>query len=278
MNLTKNRILRGVMVVTMSATCGTAQDTANVDSFPDIVAEVRRSVALVEVKTDLKDVSVGSTAFILTYKDGKVYLASAYHTFFGLIKHKDTVVVPDTSCVKIMFDPDNSFRPAHVVFTRKSKDIALVTVDIPIDTVRELGLLSLSLGEAKTIREGASVASTGYNFAQKTVDFGQWHYWPTTYKGIISSVRAISPEGVPPFIDRFQVDLLLNKGASGSPVYLTSDKTVVGMFNQFTTKESGDATIPVGLAFCIPSWAITNCLVECLRELQNSDTTSTSKD
>ncbi|MFH1374473.1 MAG: serine protease [bacterium] len=278
MNLTKNGVLCGVMAVVMSATTGTAQDTANIDSFPDIVAEVRRSVALVKVKTDIKNVFALGTAFILKYKDDKAYLASAYHTFFEPIKHEDTVVISDTSRVEIMFDSDNSFRPAHVVFTRKSKDIALVTVDIPLDSLQQLGLLALSLGKVKTIREGASVASTGYNFLQRTVDFGQWRYWPTTYKGIISSVRAISPEGEPPFIDRFQVDLPLNQGASGSPVYLTSDKTVVGMFNKFATQESGDATVPVGLAYCIPSWAIHNCLADYLKELQNSDTTSTSKD
>ncbi|MCP4569405.1 MAG: trypsin-like peptidase domain-containing protein [FCB group bacterium] len=271
-------ILISILLTVFATTIEIAgQNDLDTDHFPDMVKKVRKSLAIVKVGTNLEGIAKFGTAFILTSRGNTTFLASTYHTFFDSSEYRRTVLdsfsilIPDTSLIEIKFDVAESFRPAHVVTTLEDRDIAIITSYVPVDSIKVLNLKSLQLGDVEIIVEGVAVAATGYNLTQRTNDFNRLQYWPTTYKGIISSVRSIGPNVERQYIDRFQVDMLLNKGASGSPIYRVSDGLVVGMFNKFAHSPKDDSA-PLGLAFCVPAWAISNCVIDYFDRTEIPDT------
>ena len=145
-------------------------------------------------------------------------------------------------------------RPARVVLEDRPHDLALLRIEgEPLATV--------VLGRASTVREGQSVAFTGFPIGAVL------GLYPVTHEGIVSSItpmaraadnaRDLSPVQLrrlrDPF-DVFQLDAIAYPGNSGSPVYRPDSGEVIGVVNSVFVKESREAVLerPSGISYAIP--------------------------
>lgn len=249
-----------ILVVCASITCGQTELENNAEnkqsgqkSFPDIVDQIKRGVAYLEVETNIKGQSKIGTAFLI-HKLG--ILATCRHTLFDTSSYEGKPMVPDTSQIYVKFHEHETSYKAQLLIQRKDRDIAIIQVKANRARLDSLDLLPITFGRSNEIREGLDIACTGYDLTQKTKKFDKTYYWLTTHRGIVSCVFAIGPEESQEFVDFFQADILINWGVSGSPVYLADNGKVVGMCEGFMVQKKEELVLSSGLANCIPAWAI----------------------
>lgn len=139
------------------------------------------------------------------------------------------------------------------------------------DEEKDLALLRLSgaaalpplrLGNSLRVREGESVAFTGFPIGTVL------GLYPTTHRGIVSTISPIAipvPRGrdlsaralrrlTNPF-DLFQLDATAYPGNSGSPLFDPDSGLVLGVINRVFVKESKEALLerPSGITYAIPA-------------------------
>lgn len=140
---------------------------------------------------------------------------------------------------------------------------------VAVDPVHDLAILkiegrplpALRLGEASRVREGESIAFTGFPIGAVL------GLYPVTHRGIVSAISPIvlpASQGrqlTPALIKRmrdpfeiFQLDATAYPGNSGSPMYLPRTGEVVGVVNMVFVKESKETVLekPSGIAYAIP--------------------------
>lgn len=151
---------------------------------------------------------------------------------------------------------EGTLRLAKIVQRLQERDLAVVRIDGP-------PLPALKLGDSSAVREGQSIAFTGFPIG------GALGYSPVTHRGIVS---AITPIGIPGgnasqlnpqliqqlkrgAFDIFQLDATAYPGNSGSPVYEIESGTVIGVINMVFIKGSKEAAItsPSGITYAIPA-------------------------
>lgn len=151
---------------------------------------------------------------------------------------------------------EGTLRLAKIVQRIHERDLAVVRIDGP-------PLPALKLGDSTAVREGQSIAFTGFPIG------GALGYSPVTHRGIVS---AITPIGIPGgnasqlnpqliqqlkrgAFDIFQLDATAYPGNSGSPVYEIESGTVIGVINMVFIKGSKEAAItsPSGITYAIPA-------------------------
>ncbi len=146
-------------------------------------------------------------------------------------------------------------RPAKKIATDVAHDLALLEFDgAPLPALR--------LGESRRVREGQTIAFTGFPLG---VVLG---LFPVTHTGIIS---AISPVAIPvpaagqldtatirrlknePY-EVLQLDATAYPGNSGSPLYESDTGRVIGVINKVFVQESKEAILekPSGITYAIP--------------------------
>jgi len=146
-------------------------------------------------------------------------------------------------------------RPATVVEVDKAHDLALLRID-------GQALPALSLHEAEPVREGQSVAFTGFPIG------GALGLSPVTHRGIISAITPIVLPGANArqlnarvvqqiregSFDIYQLDATAYPGNSGGPLYEVSRGEVIGIINMVFVKESKESVLskPSGISFAIP--------------------------
>lgn len=146
-------------------------------------------------------------------------------------------------------------RAARIVAVDNVHDLALLRIDGP-------ALPVLSLDEADAVREGQSVAFTGFPIGAVL------GLSPVTHRGIIS---AITPIAVPAAnarqinarvvqqirsgaFDIYQLDATAYPGNSGGPLFELNHGQVIGLLNMVFVKESKESMLskPSGISFAIP--------------------------
>lgn len=144
--------------------------------------------------------------------------------------------------------------PATVLAVDPIHDLALLSISSgPLPTVR--------LGDSSGVREGNTIAFTGYPIGAVL------GLYPATHTGIISAItpvaqtvesaRQLSAAQVrrmrAPY-DVFQLDATAYPGNSGSPVYALTDGGIVAVVNSVFVKESKEAVLekPSGITYAIP--------------------------
>ncbi|WP_291993142.1 serine protease [Candidatus Accumulibacter sp. ACC003] len=153
-------------------------------------------------------------------------------------------------------------RAAQSVAVDKEHDLALLRID-------GAALPALSLQAAGTVREGQSVAFTGFPIGAVL------GLSPVTHRGIISAVTPIVLPGANSSklnakviqrlrsgsFDIYQLDATAYPGNSGGPLYDAGDGEVVGIINMVFVKETKESILskPSGISFAIP--------IQFLREL-----------
>ncbi len=218
-------------------------------SLPDLIVKQRVAVVAVGVYNPLAKPTEQflGTGFAI---EGRRLIATNWHVVQPILASKRDKELRVFS----LMDRDSRGRPAILRKTDPEHDLALLEYDGP-------AISGLKLGNSVAVREGEDIAFTGYPLGPVL------GLHPATHTGIVSSVgpRAL-PADVPsqltpaikqalenPF-DVFQLDAVAFPGNSGSPVYLRSDGTVIGIVSNAhirMTKERG-LVGSTGICYAIP--------------------------
>ena len=162
----------------------------------------------------------------------------------------------ETIAILIGGERDAQVREARTVAIDREHDLALLRITGP-------ALPALAVGDSDRVREGESVAFTGFPIG------GVMGYTPVTHQAVIA---AITPVAIPsptaqqldPRVIRrvqagpfsvFQLDATAYPGNSGSPVYDVARGEVVGIVNMVFVKGTREAALtnPTGISFAIPA-------------------------
>jgi S1-C subfamily serine protease len=142
--------------------------------------------------------------------------------------------------------------------------------DFAVDKAHDLALLrldgqalpALTLHDSEPVREGQSVAFTGFPIG------GVLGLSPVTHRGIISSITPIVLPGANArqlnarvvqqirsgSFDIYQLDATAYPGNSGGPLYEVNRGEVIGIINMVFVKENKESILskPSGISFAIP--------------------------
>jgi serine protease Do len=176
-------------------------------------------------------------------------------------------------------DIDTANKETLAIFTGRGRQTTIrAAVLLRSDPEHDLALLeiegaplpALTLAKGATVREGESIAFTGFPIG---VVLG---LYPVTHRGIIS---VITPTVIPASNSRnlsaaqirrmknpfnvYQLDATAYPGNSGSPVYRANSGLVIGVINSVFIKESKESVLekPSGISYAIP--------IEYVHELMN---------
>ncbi|MBT9612826.1 MAG: trypsin-like peptidase domain-containing protein [Burkholderiales bacterium] len=146
---------------------------------------------------------------------------------------------------------------------REAKTIAIDREhDVAVLRIKGDPLPALTLGDSNAMREGSTVAFTGFPLGMLL------GLYPATHRGVVA---AITPYVVPTANSRqlevktikrlgrpfnvFQLDAIAYPGNSGSPMYDPETGVVYGVLNSVFVKESKENLLkqPSGISYVIPS-------------------------
>ncbi len=158
-------------------------------------------------------------------------------------------------------------RRAQLVTRDREHDLAVLRIE-------GLPLPALSLRNSDSIREGQSIAFTGFPIG------GALGFSPVTHRGMVSSVTPIAlPAGNSQQINEklirrlksgtfniLQLDATAYPGNSGSPVFDPETGEVFGIINMVFVKGTKEAALshPSGISYAIPSRYLSNLLHQAL--------------
>lgn len=152
---------------------------------------------------------------------------------------------------------------ASIVARDKEHDLAILRIE-------STRLPTLSLGDSGTVREGETMAFTGFPIGAVL------GLYPVTHLGIVSSITpivrtagdsselsALQLRRMRNRYDVFQLDAVAYPGNSGSPVFRPDSGEVIGVVNSVFVKETREAVLerPSGISYAIPV-AYVQALVE----------------
>jgi S1-C subfamily serine protease len=161
----------------------------------------------------------------------------------------------ETYAIFLPLDNDRmAMREAQLLRRDDDHDLALLKCS-------GLPLRPLRLGRSASVREGESVAFTGFPLV------GALGLFPATHRGIVSAIAPIAipaasghdlrPELIrrlrEPF-DILQLDATAYPGNSGSPLYDEASGQVIGVINSVYVKRTKEAALtdPSGITYAIP--------------------------
>lgn len=235
----------------LATCCLLSAANTSLAELPELVDKIRPSIVAIGTykKTQSPPFVFRGTGFV--FGDGNQVATNAH-------------VLPNTSgpddpVLAVLIrskGSEGTLRLAKIVQRLQERDLAVVRIDGP-------PLPALKLGDSSAVREGQSIAFTGFPIG------GALGYSPVTHRGIVS---AITPIGIPGgnasqlnpqliqqlkrgAFDIFQLDATAYPGNSGSPVYEIESGTVIGVINMVFIKGSKEAAItsPSGITYAIPA-------------------------
>ncbi len=109
------------------------------------------------------------------------------------------------------------------------------------------------LGDSNDLREGQAIAASGFPFGYALLKSSRSANSSLSV-GVISAILPAPPviTAEPEAFKSFQVDMTLNRGNSGGPVFRLDDREVLGIVAGGYTQSD----TPVGINFAIPiNWA-----------------------
>lgn len=178
------------------------------------------------------------------------------------------LIVTNDHVLPELLDHDN--RQSLAVFAGRGRDARVHAAsivardrehDLAILHIQGVRLPTLVLGESGSVREGETVAFTGFPIGAVL------GLYPVTHTGIVSSITPIAPtagdsselsavqlQRMRNLYDVFQLDAIAYPGNSGSPVFRPDTGEVIGVVNSVFVKESREAVLerPSGISYAIP--------------------------
>lgn len=242
------------LIISQCTISAQSRITSNAEPFCDVISKIKFSIGYLNICTNVDSLAVTGTAFII---DQRGYLATCAHPFFDTTSRDSILLIPDTSRIYVKLETSDKFFRVCISSYRIDRDIVILKF-LPNQAGLSPNLfIPVAFGETIDICEGLDIACTGYDLAGQTdIKFGRIYRRLTTHKGIISAVFAVGPADSLEFLETFQADMLINKGASGSPVYEVETGKVLGMVKGMRGRELMGIPISFGLADCVPSWSI----------------------
>ncbi len=149
-------------------------------------------------------------------------------------------------------------------FGEPMPDLAFLQINVK-------GLSALTLGtEPNTLRIGRPIATAGYALGAEALVLYEKvvQITPLLRHGVVSSLfpgPVPSPHG-------FTIDVMVQGGASGSPVFLTDSPTVVGLlYSGRVFRLSTGEKIDTNITMALPSSMVSSALSQCLEAAGDLD-------
>ena len=227
------------------------------DSLADTVARIKPSIVGVGTfqKTRNPSSSFGGTGFVVA--DGRHVVTNAH-----VLPRELNLEAKETLIVLLNGPAGTQNRTAKVVAVDKGRDLALLQIEGP-------ALHPLKIGNSSTVREGQSLAFTGFPVAMAL------GLYPATHRATLAALVPIARAGItgkeldPRMVTRlrdpyvvFQLDATAYPGNSGSPLFDPATGDVYGILNSTFIRETREQAIsrPSGIAYAIPSVHILDLL------------------
>lgn len=228
-----------------------------------LLAPPLHAVELIKVIEKVKPSIVGVGTFEQTRSPPINFLGTGFAVGDGL--H----IITNAHVVRAVLEPDG--KESFIVMVGQGKEgQAREARRVAVDPAHDLALLKISgeplpalpLGDSDTIREGQTVAFTGFPIGMVL------GLYPVTHRGIVSALTPIVQPGLSSrqldekMIKRlrdsayivFQLDATAYPGNSGSPLYDPETGTVYGIVNMVFVKGTKEAALsqPSGITYAIP--------------------------
>lgn len=230
------------------------------EALPDAIDSVRPSVVGIGTYQRTRSPSTNLEATGFAIADGQHVVTNA-HAIPDSLNHDEG----ERLSVFVGRGRDSSVRRAEVVASDSDVDLAILRFQgDPLEP--------LTLGDARSVREGDLVAFTGYPIG---LVLG---LYPATHKGIVSAITPLAvPAGRGRELDArtlrqlrnnppgvFQLDATAYPGNSGSPLYDPVSQEVVGIINRTFVQDSRERVLshPSGISYAVPVDLLDNLLDE----------------
>ena len=241
-------VVRGLFLLMVAAGAAVAKD------LPDVIDAVRPAI-----------VGVGTA-----YPPRQPIAGQRPNQLFGtgFAVGDGQLIVTNHHVLPELLDYDN--RQSLAVFAGRGRDakvhVARIVArdqehDLAILRITSTRLPTLSLGDSANVREGETMAFTGFPIGAVL------GLYPVTHLGIVSSITpiartandsselsAVALQRMRNPYDVFQLDAIAYPGNSGSPVYRPDSGEVIGVVNSVFVKESREMVLerPSGISYAIP--------------------------
>lgn len=131
--------------------------------------------------------------------------------------------------------------------------------DIAVVHVKARGLPTVDIDTSSSVTEGLEVATAGFPLGSNALTAPGWlnQITPTLQRGIVSAVMPFpcdSPHG-------FAVNVMVQGGASGSPVFISESGKVVGVLYAGLRDITNEAA-PTNISYVVPTRYVQNVLGE----------------
>ena len=242
------RLLNNVLILLVFLIAWSPASQAS--SLPDVIDKIKPSVVGIGsyMKTRRPPSLLTGTGFVVS--DG-TYVVTNEHVISKKIKEDKG----ELRTVFVRGKEKTDVRVAMVVAKDQEHDLALLKIT-------GAPLPALKLGDSNKVRDGQSIAFTGFPIGAVL------GLHPATHRGIIAAITPVvipvdaSSRLNPKLIKRirspykvFQLDATAYPGNSGSPVYDVRNGKVIGVINKVFVKESKETVLskPSGITYAIPS-------------------------
>lgn len=257
LGLSRLALLAGTLATWLLAVAPAAADLVRT------IERVKPAIVIVGVfqKTAIPPFALRGTGFAIG--DGNTIATNAH-----VVLAKPDASKDETASLAVLIGQSidtGQLRKARLLKVDKEHDLALLKVDGP-------ALPSLTLGDSDRVREGASVAFTGFPIG------GALGFSPVTHRGMVSAITPIAQPGQhssqlnAKVIRRlkdgafniFQLDATAYPGNSGGPMFDEESGEVVGIINMVFVKGTKEAALthPSGISYAIPSKHLRDLLRE----------------
>jgi len=150
----------------------------------------------------------------------------------------------------------SNFKPGGIYYGPPKPDVGFVHV-------KATGLPAVTIDSITLLKEGIEVATAGFPMGRDALTAPGWLHQitPTLQKGIISAVHPFpckTPHG-------FSVNVSVQGGASGSPVFVPDTGSVIGMLfaslgDLEKTKKGDFVRVPTAISHAVPAHYMVNLL------------------
>jgi serine protease Do len=225
---------------------------AGAAGLPDTITRVKPSVVAVGVfkPTDNPSFTFRGTGFVVGTGN---FVATKAHV---IPESLDAGGMATLTIRAAVAPAAPQFRPAKLVALDRDHDLALLSIG-------EAPLPALTLRGIEGVREGSTVAFTGFPIG------GVLGFTPVTHRGIVSAITPIALPGVTGqqlsaksilrlrsgSFDILQLDATAYPGSSGSPVYDIDSGEVIAIINMVLVKGTREDALshPSGITYAIPA-------------------------
>lgn len=229
---------------------GVASPTAAAD-LSATIARIKPSVVM--VGTQLETANPRFSLFGTGFAVGEHLVATNAHVVQPLLGK------PEVGRLAVRLhdnDGRDQLRIAELLSIDDTHDLALLRVDGP-------DLAVLELGDADAVREGMSIAFTGFPIGAAL------GFSPVTHRGIVSAITSIAPPSPDSkaldakrvraikagTFQVFQLDATAYPGNSGGPLFDPASGRVLGVINMVFVKGARESALsqPSGISYAIPA-------------------------